>query len=264
LHPIELGVVAGVVLPIAVAVALRKDGRGPIRRWLPVGFLASSIPVSVSRSALIAVAVGLGLLVVLLPPAKRVVALFLAPVAVGAVFLGTPGYIGTLGSFITMGSDDSSITARIDDYPLVERLVRAHPWFGTGGGTYIPANPLDIFDNQYLKALVELGVVGLIGLVLFLVLPVVTAMTARRRSTDLDLRTICAALAGSAAAGATCSFTFDSMSFATFSGTFALVVGLIGACWVIAQRERVLTCDDMTQVRPREANRVAQLRQDAR
>jgi O-antigen ligase len=55
--------------------------------------------------------------------------------------MSTPGYIGTLSSFITMGSDDSSVTARLQDYPLAERLVRLHPWFGQGGGTYMPVNP---------------------------------------------------------------------------------------------------------------------------
>ena len=237
LHPIELGVVAGLVLPVAVALALHDHERSALRRWGPVVLIATCIPTSVSRSALIAVALGLGTLVVLLPATKRVTALALAPVAVGAVFLSTPGYIGTLSSFIGMGADDSSVSARLQDYPLVERLVSQHPWFGWGGGTHIPQDPLDIFDNQYLTSLVELGVIGSLGLIAYFALPAVTALTARRRSADPELQTFAAAIAGSCMAGAACGLTFDSMSFGTFVGVFAVLVGMAGACWVIARSE---------------------------
>ena len=44
----------------------------------------------------------------------------------------------------------------------------------------------------------------------------------------------CAALAGAALAAAVCSFTFDSLSFPMFSNVYALVIGLIGAAWRLA------------------------------
>ena len=237
LHPIELGVVAGMVLPIAIALALHDHERSALRRWTPVALIGICIPTSVSRSALIAVALGLGTLVLLLPATKRLAALALTPVALLAVFMVTPGYIGTLSSFISMGSDDSSVTARLQDYPLVERLVTQHPWFGWGGGTYMPVDPLDNFDNQYLKSAVELGIIGSIGLLMYLVVPALTALSARRRSADPELRTFAAGVAGSCLAGAVCGLTFDSMSFGTFVGVFSVLVGMAGACWVISRSE---------------------------
>jgi hypothetical protein len=46
---------------------------------------------------------------------------------------------------------------------------------------------------------------------------------------------LCAALAGATLAAGVCSLTFDSLSFPMFSNVYALVIGLIGACWRIAQ-----------------------------
>jgi hypothetical protein len=35
-----------------------------------------------------------------------------------------------------------------------------------------------------------------------------------------------------------CSLTFDSMSFPMFVNVYALVIGLVGACWRLAAAER--------------------------
>ena len=129
----------------------------------------------------------------------------------------TPGYIRTLGEFIGMGATDPSVTARTQDYPLAESLVREHPWFGMGGGTYLPTNMLDIFDNQVLTT-VELGLVGLAALLILLVTGVVTPLVARSRTTDPGLRSLGAALAGSAAAAAACMMTFDEFAFPDRAG----------------------------------------------
>ena len=123
---------------------------------------------------------------------------------------------------------------RVSDYPLVEQFVQEAPWFGRGGWTYIPDNGLDILDNQYLKTAVELGMVGVIALAVFFLVPSIAALVARRRSSDPELRLLCGALAGAALAAAACSLTFDSLSYPMFIGLYALVIGLIGAPWRLA------------------------------
>ena len=70
---------------------------------------------------------------------------------------------------------------------------------------------LDILDNQYLKTAVELGLVGVVVLAAFFLVPVIAALVARRRSGDPELRLLCAALAGAALAAGVCSLTFDSL-----------------------------------------------------
>jgi hypothetical protein len=234
IHPIELGVVAGMLLPLAIYLAMHDRERSQRARWVPVVLIGIAIPTSVSRSAILSVAVALAVFVVLMPARQRLVGLCAVPFGLCAVFMSAPGIIGTLTSFFEAGTSDPSVATRVDDYPMAERLVHQAPWFGHGPGTYIPDNAFDIFDNQYLKTAVELGLVGLLALVAYLALPVVFALVARRQSRDPDLRMVCAALAGAALAATACSFTFDSLSFPLFANVSALVIGLIGACWRLA------------------------------
>lgn len=235
--PIELGVVAGMLVPLAIYLGLYDTQFNPIRRWAPAALITVGIASSVSRSAIIAIVVAFGVLLVLMPPIPRLGAILAVPFAVAAAFMSAHGLIGTLTTFFTVGSSDASIQYRLHDYPLVERLWAEAPWFGHGGGTYMPntvVHPLDFFDNQFFGTLVDLGLVGLAALLVFLIVPAVSALVARRRTTDTELRVLCAALAGSGLAAAACSFTFDSLSFPMFFNVYALVIGLIGACWRLA------------------------------
>lgn len=240
-HPIELGVVAGMLLPLALFLALHDHGRAAWKRWVPVVCISVAVPVSVSRSAVIAVFLAVGSFVVLLPSRQRIVALALTPVTVAMVFLTVPGLISTLSSFFAAGGSDPSVATRVDDYPFVERMVSQMPWFGRGGGTFFPADALEILDNQYLKTMIELGLIGVVVLVLYFLVPVLSVRTIRRRTSDPELRSLAAALGGSALAAGACSFTFDSLSFPMFTGVHALILGLIGACWLLTTPERFVT-----------------------
>ena len=232
--PIELGVVAGMLLPLAISLAISDTDRSALMRWAPAGLIALGIPTSVSRSGVLSAAVALAVLVVLMPSRQRLVALAAAPFALVATFVSAPGLIGTLTSFFGAGSADPSVATRLIDYPLVERLIYEAPWLGHGGGTYLPDNVFDILDNQYLKTGIELGLIGIVVLAVYFLVPVVVALVARRQSSDPELRLLCAALAGAGLAAAVCSLTFDSLSFPMFSNVHALVIGLIGAAWRLA------------------------------
>ena len=230
-YPIELGVVAGMLLPLATYLAIYDTERSARWRWAPVALIALAIPTSVSRSAVLSVTVAFALLVVLMPVRQRLAALCAIPFALVAVFMTAPGLIGTLSSFFGAGTKDASVATRVSDYPLVGEFVQEAPWFGRGGGTYSPENVLDVLDNQYLKTAVELGLVGVVVLAAFFLVPVIAALIARRRSRDPEFRLLCAALTGSALAAGVCSLTFDSLAYPMFVGVHALVVGLIGAAW---------------------------------
>ncbi|MGY1755707.1 O-antigen ligase family protein [Geodermatophilus sp. SYSU D00879] len=237
MHPIELGVVAGMMLPLALVLALHDRRRGAVARWLPVLLIGLAIPASVSRSGVLAALLSSVVLVLGLPARQRVTALVLLPASAFAIGIARPGYLRTLAEFVGAGSADTSVSSRLDDYPMVARLVAEHPWFGLGGGTYLPADLLAVLDNQYLKSAIELGLVGITGLFVYLVVPVLTALGARLRSRDPLLRAIAGALAGAALAGAVCAATFDAFSFNMFVGVQALVTGCAGACWVLSRRE---------------------------
>ena len=236
IDPIELGVVAGMLLPIAVYLAMHDVSRPKWQRWFPVICITLSTATSVSRSAILSAVLALGVLLVSLPPARRLIGLAGIVVATAGIFLTAHGLIGTLDEYFFAGTSDSSITHRLNNYPYVEQLVREAPWFGQGGGTYIPASSAHIFDNEYLTTAVQLGLVGLAALVFFLLWPALAAFVARGRTNDPGLRDLCAALAGSELAAVLCSGTFDSLSFPMFVNVQALVAGLIGAVWLLVGR----------------------------
>jgi O-antigen ligase len=237
IYPIELGVVAGMLLPLAIYLAIH-DGVGSLRqRWVRVGLIALAIPVSVSRSGVVSVAVAVGVLVVLMPPPQRLLAICALPFSLAAIFMTAPGLIGTLATFFGAGTNDASVASRVSDYPMVERFLEQAPLFGQGGWTYFPDNAIDILDNQFLKSAIELGLVGVVALGIFFLVPAITALGARRQSVDPELRLLCAALAGAALAAFACSFTFDSLSYPMFTGLYALVIGLIGSAWQLAFAE---------------------------
>jgi hypothetical protein len=233
-YPIELGVVAGMLLPLAIYLGIHDTGRSAARRWTPAALIALGVPASVSRSAVLAFVVGLAVLIVLMPVRQRVIAFLAMPLTLVAVFMTAPGLIGTLATFFGAGANDASVQSRLSDYPMVERFLSDAPWFGRGGWTYIAPNAFDVLDNQYLKTAVELGLVGVLALTLFFVVPALSALSARRRSTDPELRFLCAALTGAALAAAVCSLTFDSLSYPMFIGVYSLIIGLIGAGWRLA------------------------------
>jgi O-antigen ligase len=231
-HPIEMGVVAGMVLPLAVWLAFYDVKQKRIWRAVPIVLIGLCIPMSVSRSAILTAAVSTGLLLILLPAVKRAWIFGFLPVAAVAVFASTPGYLHTIADSFTSVSTDPSITNRTDNYPRVLALVQAAPWLGRGGGTNIAADATKILDNQYLSSAIELGLFGVLALIMFLFVPVAAALITRSRSDDPRLRALCAALAGACLSAAVGSYTFDSFSFPQFVSVEALLAGLVGACWL--------------------------------
>jgi O-antigen ligase len=244
IHPIELGVTAGMLLPIAIYMALYDRDRGRTSRWAPVLLITVSIMGSVSRSAILALAITMAFLIVMMPLRQRLITLSAVPLGISAVFVSAHGLLATLGAFIGSGASDPSIQHRTNNIPYVEALVRQAPLFGHGGGTYLPAY-LHVTDNQFYKTAIELGLVGVVVLTTLFVYPMLAALAARRHTDDERIRLLLGVLAGATLAAGVCSATFDSLSFPMFYNTFALILGLIGACWHLATRRR--TSDDELQ-----------------
>jgi O-antigen ligase len=255
LHAIELGVTAAVLLPLAITAAFYRGRERSWTRWIPVALIAACIPVSVSRSAIIAVVVSMGTLIVCMDAPRRLRAMMLAPLGVMAMFLSAPGLIGTFKNFFSLGSDDTSIAKRQRQVPLVEQLVSERPLFGRGGGTWLPPTPETILDNQYYRQTIENGLVGSALITLgYFVLPPAIAIVARHRARDPELRLLGGALAGAAAVSLPIAMTFDSLAFPMYAGTQALVVGLIGAYWLVVRTESSGLDDPPTRTSTRESS----------
>jgi O-antigen ligase len=235
-HPIELGVIAAMLLPLAIWLAFYDTDRARWKRFAPIVLIGLCIPMSVSRSAILAVVVSLAVLTISLRPKQRIWIIAAAPFGIVGIFGTTPGYLRTILNSFSAGTSDPSITNRINNYPRVVALVEQAPWLGRGGGTFLPEDATKILDNQYLKSAIETGLLGVLALVLFFLVPALTAAVARQRSTEPYVRGLCAALAGGCLAAAVGSYTFDAFSFPQFASVEAVVVGLCGACWLGVRR----------------------------
>ena len=229
-HPIEFGVVLAVVLPLALHFALRPGARRAWR-WAQVGLIATAIPMSLSRSALLGVAV---VCMFLFPTwtGRQRAALAGAAVAFVAVMqVAVPGLLNAILSLFLNLQDDPSYQGRTEDYDVVGKFIGMSPIIGRGLGTFRPSRYV-LLDNQYLGAMIEIGVVGLVALVLLFGIGALTARAARRRAgRDVAAAGLGQSLLASIVALAIAFGTFDRLSFPVVTGLLFLLLGCTGALW---------------------------------
>ncbi len=233
-HPIEFGVVMAALFPLALHYAIHT--RTTRWAWLPAILTGASIPMSVSRSAIVVAATAFILLMVGWPSRRRVQAVVILPLATVAMRVLIPGLVGTIRSLFTNFFNDPSVSGRTGDYGVVFSLYADHPWFGRGLFTFIPRY-YRILDNQYLNNLVELGAVGLCAVLLFFLIGYFSARGARRRTVDEEHRHLALAISASIAGIAVGYVTFDAWAFPMAAGVTFLLIGMAGAAWNISVAE---------------------------
>lgn len=237
-NPLELGTLCGALLPAAIHLALWDRNRPLWRRVLPVLLLAGGVTASVSRSAVLALAVSGAVYTIFLPARRRLWMFVAGPIGLAGVFVSTPGFLSTFLDFATAGTSDPSISNRTNNYPFIAAQFAQHPWLGTGGGTYLPINAFRIFDNEYLTIALELGGLGIAALLILLLLPPITALIARNSVRSAAGRDLGAILSAAAIAVAVGSATFDTLSFGMITFAAAVIIGLVGAYIRIARESR--------------------------
>ncbi|MQW74787.1 hypothetical protein GHK92_02780 [Nocardioides sp. dk4132] len=249
-HPIEFGVVLACLFPLALHRTIHQWGR-PRAFWssaVPTVLILVGANLSISRSAVVVLMVGLLVLFLGWPARWRLRALLLAPVAVVALRVMIPGLVGTLISLFTNLLEDPSVTGRTTDYDVVLDLYSDHWLIGRGLFTFIPRY-YRILDNQYLMLLVEIGILGLLAVLLFLVVAFLDGIGARvardHRSRHLGL-----ALAASVAGGAVGMFTFDAWGFPMAAGVSFVVAGMAGAARRLARADSAASSGPVEEALP--------------
>ncbi|MBC6446603.1 O-antigen ligase family protein [Actinokineospora xionganensis] len=238
-HPIEYGVVLSLVLPLALHFALKAPKGKRFWPWLAVAVIAAGIPLAVSRSAVLATMVALG---VYFLTTKLRVLLNLLPLAVLgliAVQAATPGVLGGILQLFRAVDDDPSIHGRTADYEIVFRYWAEYPLFGLGPGTFVPKLYI-VLDNEYLYELVTLGATGLIVRVALFWCGYVFARRVSRFAADPADRDLGQALAGAIAAAAVAAATFDAFGFTIMLVVTHVLIGLSGALWRTTVRDPAL------------------------
>jgi cell division protein FtsW (lipid II flippase) len=232
--------VAVAILPIALHFAFHDRHRGIIARWTPVILIGFAMPLAISRSGFLGLALA-GLCFLPTIPATR--RLQLAAVGVGAMAamsVVVPGLLGTVKAFFEKAGQDNSISARTQDYQYLNSFFSQRPVTGRGFGTFVPTL-YDFLDNQYLLTAIEAGTIGVACLLLFLFSGMATARVVARRSTDPVSKSLAQALFAGVVVHAATFATYDALVFPTTGMTLFLTVGAAGALWRLCRESRQWT-----------------------
>ena len=254
-HPIEYAVTLAALTPLALHLAINGRTRG-VRQGCAVAFLAMVlvVPLSLSRAGLLAEVIGLGVYAVHLSNRARFNFVVLAGIGLGLFRSAVPGLLGTIRYLFSAAGQDSSISARTNDYALIPGLMDGRWWFGRGLGTFVPTQYFYL-DNQYLGSLLEGGIVGLLAFVTLWLTGTCVARGARHRSGEPRERGLAQALAGSILALGFAAAAFDELSFRQTSFMLFLLVGVAGALWAAnrdhPRRFRPARCASLCRTTPR-------------
>lgn len=235
-HYIEFGVLMALLLPIGLHLA--AHGVTVPGRWLAraaVVMTTVGCLISISRSAIVALAV---VMLFMLPAWSwkwRFNAVVTAVVFAVLVRAVQPGLLGTLRSLFTYWDSDPSISGRTSDYEVVAGYVAERPWLGRGPGTWIPSRYI-ILDNEWLGRLLEVGLIGMLLLLLLLTTAFILAKRVGRWASNPSDRHLGHALGAALAGVMVVSGTFDALSFGTFAVTTYTLLGCAGALWSLSGR----------------------------
>lgn len=242
IHPIEFGVVLAVVLPLALVQALHANAQD--RNWacVRIGLIAVALPMSVSRSGLLAAAAGLLVLLVGWTWRQRANALMAAGSFIAVMQVAVPRLTGTLRHIFTNVNSDNSYQARTLHRAEAYHYVGQTPFFGRGIGTFLP-NRYVLLDNQWLMTLIDTGLVGVVAFAgLFCVGFACGHRTAldAKAAGDRATADLGRALAGGALGAAVSFATFDALSFPMAAAMTFVIIGCAGAAWRLLRADATI------------------------
>jgi len=238
-HPIALGAMLVMVLPLAIYLASRSRSR---LWWGAPAVLGVGALATVSRTAVVMLLV-VGLVFLWLRPRQTfklwpmvvpalVVVHFLIPHTLGIIkssFFPEGGVAALVEE--QQGFEGSRRSGgRIDDLGPTVAEVSTKPFLGLGYGTRVIDGPkanARILDNQWLGTLLETGVVGVVAWVwLFVVFLRRMRSAAREARDDADGGLLFVALTASAASIALGMLLFDALGFVQIAFLTFIVMAL--------------------------------------
>ena len=239
-HYIEMAAYLALVLPFAIHFAIFS--RRSKRRWMAIlaaVVIAGGIASTISRTGIIAVVIMFIALIPLWAARTRYNIGFLAFILFAGASAASPRLTNTLMHLFDNPNQDSSIVVRYARYPLAFKYIGQRPWLGRGTGTWV-APQYQIMDNQWLETTLSNGIIGAAAYAALHITGITVAWMALRRSTDREVRHLCAALISTQFMGLIVAATFDSLAFLTFATTLGLTLGLCGAVWRLTHPARMI------------------------
>ncbi|WP_337059252.1 O-antigen ligase family protein [Kineococcus sp. G2] len=229
-HPIEYSLGLTAALPIALHLA-RHAATVRARRWsgLATALILVGVPLAVSRTAVLGLAIAVVVSVSVWPAGQKLAALVAGTAGAVLMFVLVPELTRSLTEIFLRAEEDDSITGRLNDYALVEEMFRERPWLGMGAGVYRPETGGVYLDNTFLGALIGGGAVGVL---LFAALFVVGGAVAWDRSVlaaDAAERSLNRALLGALAVVAMGGATSDVTSFQQPTVVLMVALGVLAS-----------------------------------
>ena len=236
IDPIELACVLAICLPIAVHRARFAPPGKRLQRWLQAALIATALPMTVSRTGVIALIVASLIILPTWPKRDRRVAYVVGLFGVACMYATIPGLLGEFRSLFGQVGSDTSSTSRTGAFSSAQPFIQEHPWLGRGFGTFLPSTYF-FTDDQYLLSLIEIGFIGLLALLGLFITGWMCARNARRLSTDPEIRDLGQTLAACVAVPTVAFATFDALSFAQAASLTFLIIGCVGAYWRLARAQ---------------------------
>jgi O-antigen ligase len=239
-HYIEMAAYLALVLPFAIHFAIFS--RNPKRRWVAVSaaiIIAAGIASTISRTGIIALVIMFIALVPLWTWRLRYNMMAFVTILFAGAIAASPKLIRSVLHLFDNPTQNSSITVRYARYPLAFKYIGQRPWLGRGTGTWV-APQYQIMDNQWLETVLSNGIIGAVAYAALHITAITVAWMALKRSTEREVRHLCAALISTQFMGLVVAATFDSLAFLTFATTLALTVGLCGTVWRLTHPARMV------------------------
>ncbi len=230
LHAIEFGAVLAMLIPLALHRAWYAPPQRRGENWTIAIVLAFALPLSISRTAVLALAVSLLLMFPAWGWRRRINVAIGAAVITVILRIIQPGLIGTIIALFTRAADDPSTQGRTQDYSQIWGFVAENPIVGRGLGTFSPFQYF-FLDNMVLMVLVTAGVVGLLGLLALVVSSVTTARQVHWHGRGPEAWHFGATLAACLTGAFVSMFTFDALGFPIFAGLFFILCAASGVLW---------------------------------
>ncbi len=225
-HPLVLSAVLALGVLVTLVLYFRAD-TSRARRWAGIAALIQMAAAAATNSRtgfVMVIVIGLVVAVIYSYRTNQLIQLaFVAMVSVPIIFVVSPETPRLLLNFFTGVQTDQNVDVRLERFALLPDLIAERPFVGAGYLTHDPG--IQIFDNAYNLAVVELGFVGLGLIIAFIITVLIRTMAAafRHRRTETGLVAIGAVAALSLLLGGT---TFDAWTFDQFLPTCILLMGL--------------------------------------
>ncbi|MEZ5245292.1 MAG: O-antigen ligase family protein [Acidimicrobiales bacterium] len=228
-HAIELGILMAMILPIALHYALHEPAKRKARfYWVAVFLIGATLPATVSRSAILAIIMSMGTLISVWSRRQLIQGAYIGFVAMCGIYISSPALLGSILSLFRGLEDDTSITARTNDYEIAFDFIAERPWFGRGAGTWGSDTYL-LLDNQMLLSLLEIGWIGVIALSFMFLLAIAVARQIRHVARDDTTKHLGQVIFGSLLAGYFANYFVNGLYYQIYVGTCFVLIGAAGA-----------------------------------